>query len=86
MVLVLLRRLSRSTGFHNRDDLRKPPSGEEEGRPPFGDKVGNEVEVEVDPVPSGEEKGRPPFGEEKGRFKVRGDRNDAVGSSVVGGR
>jgi hypothetical protein len=43
MVLVLLRRLSLSTGILSRDDLRNAPSGEEDPAP-FGDDVGEEEE------------------------------------------
>jgi hypothetical protein len=86
MVLVLLRRLSLSTGFLNLDDLRNAPSGEEEGRFPFGDEVGEEEEEEDGRPPSGQKNGRPPSGEDEGRFMVKGDRKEAEGPLSVGGR
>jgi len=73
-------RLSRPTGFLNRDDLQKSPS-EAEGRSPFGNKVG-----EDDLSPSGEEKGRAPSGENEVRFMVRGDLKEAAGPLSAGGR
>jgi hypothetical protein len=94
MVLVLLRRLSRSTGFLNLDDLRKAPSGGEKGGSPFGDDVGRAPSGEENDLPpSGDDNGRfivrrdlPPSGDENGRSIVRGERKDAVGPSGVGGR
>jgi hypothetical protein len=64
--LVLLRKLSRSTGFLNRDDLRKSPS-EEEGTSPFGEEGGTKEESRDGRPPSGDENGRPPSGSENGR-------------------
>jgi hypothetical protein len=58
MFLVLLRRLSLSTGFLNLDDLRKSPFGEDGSRPPSG----------ADEAPSAIEGGRL-----RGRCIVRGD-------------
>ena len=42
IVLVELRRLSRSTGFLSLDDLRKSPSGAVDGCAPFGDEEGED--------------------------------------------
>ena len=76
--LVELRRFSRSTGFLNLEERRRPPSGDEDASP-FG-----EEEVENRP-PSGTERGRPPSGVKEGRLVgrglvlVRGDLKDASG-------
>jgi hypothetical protein len=72
MFLVLLRRLSLSTGFLNLDDLRKSPFGKDGSRPPSG---------ADEAAPSAIEGGRL-----RGRFMVRGDRKDAVGPSLEGGK
>jgi hypothetical protein len=74
---VLLRKVSLSTGFRRRDDLRKAPSEEEEGGiSPFGDDVGEEVE----------KREWPPSGEENGLFMAKGDRKEASGPLLVEGR
>lgn len=86
IVLVELRKFNRSTGFRSLDDLRKSPSGAEEGCAPFGEEEG---EGGIRP-PSGEEICRPPSGEKEGRFidrglfVVRGERKDASGPLPVG--
>jgi hypothetical protein len=59
MFLVLLRRLSLSTGILNLDDLRKSSFGEDGSRPPSGADGSEEA-------PSAIEGGRP-----QGRFMVR---------------
>jgi hypothetical protein len=62
------------TGFLSLDDLRKSPFGEDGSRPPSG--------------ADGSEKD--PFAMEgsgpRGRCMVRGDRKEAVGPSVEGGK
>jgi hypothetical protein len=85
MFLVSLRRLSLSTGFLNLDDLRKSPFGEDGSRPPSGEDgrgsrppSGADGSVEA---PFAIEGSRP-----LGRFMVRGDRKDAVGPLLEGGR
>lgn len=85
--LVLLRRVSRSTGLRNLDDLRRSPSINDEGRPPsdggmppFGEEIGTEE------APSNNEGGLPPSGEEKGRLVGKGDRKDEIAPSSVEGR
>jgi hypothetical protein len=74
MSLVVLRKLSLSTGFLNLDDLRKSPSGAEGrgrgSRPPSGADGSEEA-------PFALEGSRP-----RGRFMVRGDRKDSVGPSL----
>jgi hypothetical protein len=86
IVLVVVRKFSRSTGLRSLDDLRKSPSGAEEGCTPFGDEEGEDGIL----PPSGEEVCGPPSVEKegrfigKGRFVVRGDRKDASGPLPAG--
>jgi hypothetical protein len=55
-LVLLLRRLSFSTGFLNLDDLRKSPFGEVDGRSPSGEEDGCDGSEEA---PSAIEEGRP---------------------------
>jgi hypothetical protein len=68
IVLVLLRRFRRSTGFLSRDDQRKPPSGDKD-ESPFGEEEGGSLSGGEDceeETPFACEKGRPPSGEDRG--------------------